>query len=150
MDKDNTHIDDDFLKKLVGLSDDEKLPEDFTQKIMAQLPEEKTAEPVAVPKKRFSFTTLAVIGLAAAAVILLLVNVDLTAIFNFASQPSEQSPESYLTMFTSIINIFEKGFSGIKISSITVTAIIVLGALYFIDQLLKKWSDHNHHPMNAV
>ena len=148
MDKNNTHIEDDFLKKLVNLPEDEKLPEDFTQRIMKKIPQEKTAVAPVESGRQFSIRNIAIVVIAAAVVIFLALNIDFGAILNLAGETSSDSPQSYVNMFSSVVKIFNQGFSSIKITSITITAIISLGLLYGIDKLLKSW--FNGQNMRAV
>ena len=148
MDKNNTHIDDDFLKKLVNLPEDEKLPKDFTRRIMDKIPQEKPAAAPVEPGRQFRIRNIAIVVIAAAVVIFLALNIDFGAILNLAGETSSESPQSYVNMFSSVVKIFNQGFSSIKITSITVTAIISLALLYGIDKLLKSW--FNGQNMRAV
>ena len=142
MDKNNTHIEDDFLKKLISLPEDEKLSDDFTSKVMAGLPKVIVA-PVEAKRK----IDLRIIGLIAAVsitAIFIFFNFDFSGIFKAAAETSENNPVKYLNLLTSISKSFSDGFSGIKISSISITAVISLASLYFADIFFKKWFNQNH------
>jgi len=142
MDKNNTHIEDDFLKKLISLPEDEKLSDDFTSKVMAGLPKVIVA-PVEAKRK----IDLRIIGLIAAVsitAIFIFFNFDFSGILKAAAETSENNPVKYLNLFTSISKSFSDGFSGIKISSISITAVISLASLYFADIFFKKWFNQNH------
>lgn len=140
MDKNNTHIDDDFLKKLVNLQGEEELPEDFTRKIMAQLPKQEVVAPQPEPKPWFNFRNAGLLVVSAAVVIYLLLSFDISGLFNLATDSSSQNPQNYLRLFTSVLEIFKQGFSSIKITSISITAFLALGLLYGFDKLLKSFT----------
>lgn len=140
----NTHrpIEDDFLKKLVGMQHEEKLPDDFTGKVMAGLPK-AAATPVEAPKK-VELRLIALIAAVSLAAIFIFFNFDFSGIFKAAAETSGNNPVKYLNLLTSISKSFSDGFSAIKISSISISGIIALVSLYFVDKYFKKWFNHNH------
>ncbi len=140
------HIDDDFLKKLIGLQEDEKIPEGFTGKVMSALP--KAPTPVVENKRHSGYKLYLLLGAIGVAMVLIFFNIDFGALLNFAAESEGQSPQNYLNMFSSILQIFNEGFSGIKITSITVMAVVSLALLYFIDRLLRSGFDN--HRVGAV
>jgi heme/copper-type cytochrome/quinol oxidase subunit 2 len=140
MDKNNTkHIDDDFLKGLISLPQDETLPGDFTQKVMAALP--KNELPAEVSPKRFNFMSWAIVAVLGIAAAFLIFTIDFRSILNATSEPTQNNPINYLNMITSVLNIFKEGFSGFKISSVTIVALLSLVSLYVGDKLLRKRFD---------
>jgi len=143
MDKNNTHINDDFLKQLIKLQEDEKVPDDFTQKIMTQLPKPAVVAPQPEAKSWFNFRNAALLVVSLAVIIYLIFSFDIAGLFNLATESSSENPQNYLKMIPSVIEIFRQGFSGIKMTSISATAIIALISLYFIDRLLKRISGNN-------
>jgi hypothetical protein len=140
------HIDDDFLKKLIGLQKDEKTPEGFTGKVMSALPE--APAPAIVSKERAGYKLYLLLVAIAVAMVLIFFNIDFGALLNFAAESEGQSPQNYLNMFSSVLQIFSEGFSGIKVTSITVMAVVSLTLLYFIDWLLKN--GFNNHQVGAA
>ena len=133
----NRPIEDDFLKKLISLHEEDKLPEGFTQKVMAGLPK-VAATPVAAPKK-FDLRVIALIAAVSVAALFIYFNFDFSGIFNAAAETSENNPIKYLNLLTSVSKSFSDGFSGIKITSISITAIISLLSLYFADRFFKRF-----------
>lgn len=133
----NEHIDDDLLKKLISLPKEEKLPDDFTQKVMSALPKpEVKAE---ISNAKFPFKMIAIAGFAALAFIFLIFNFDLSVLRNLSSDLSANHQINYLNIITSALNIFKEGFSGFKITNISITAIVSLATLYFADKFLKRY-----------
>ncbi len=138
MDKQNTeHIEDEFLKGLLNLSDEEKLPGDFTQKVMARVP-----RVVAVKEEKTSLMPWQWIVIAAASVgiIYFVITFDLSTLFRQFVNVSEDGGANYLSMFTSLIQLFSNAFSGFQFTSISLMIIISGIALYFGDKFLRKWS----------
>ncbi len=148
MDKNNTHIEDDFLKKLVNLQGEEKVPDDLTRKVMAQLPKPVVSDTQPETKPWFNFRNVALLVVSAAIVIYLVFSFDISGLFNLATDPSSENPQNYLNMITSIIEIFRQGFSSIKMTSISITAFLALGLLYGFDKLLRSFT--GRHPAKAI
>ena len=119
------------------MQEDEKLPDDFTQKVMATIP--RSDVPEIETKKQFGYRTLIIIGVATIAVVFLLLNIDFEAILNTTSRSPENNILNYLSMITSVFTIVREGFSGFEVSSITMVAIIALISLYFGDRLFKRF-----------
>jgi len=142
MDKNNAHIEDDFLKKLISLPEDEKLPNDFTRKVMVGLP--KVAVAPVEAKRKIDLRIIGLIAAVSITAIFIFFNFDFSGIFKAAAENPENNPVKYLNLLTSISKSFSDGFSGIKISSISITAIIALASLYFADIFFKKWFNQNH------
>ncbi len=142
MDKNNTHIEDDFLKKLISLPEDEKLPDNFTPKVMAGLP--KVAIAPVEAKNKIDLRIIGLIAAVSITAIFIFFNFDFSGIFKAAAETSENNPVKYLNLLTSISKSFSDGFSEIKITSITITAVISLVSLYFADKYFKRWFNHNH------
>jgi len=138
----NEHINDDFLKKLVGMQREEKLPDDFTRKVIAGLPK-AAAAPVEAPKN-FNLRLIALIAAVSVAALFIFFNFDFSGIFKAAAETSENNPIKYLNLLTSVSKSFSDGFSGIKITSISIVALCSLVALYFADSFFKRWFNHNH------
>ena len=139
MDKQNNkHIEDDFLNGLVKLSDEEKLSEGFTQKVMAAIP-----KPVVVEQEEKSIIrpwqwvagATALVG-----VIYFIITFDLNSLFRQVTDVSGGEGINYVNMFTSLMQLFSKIFSGYHFTSITLMVVISGVALYFGDMFLRKWS----------
>lgn len=137
MDKNNKHIDDDFLKKLVSLPEDEKLPEDFTQKIMNRIPKAAPVEPKPVNGSWFNYRNTAIAIVVAAIAGYLIFSFDVAGLINLAMVSSTQNPQNYLKIITSVIEIFKQGFAGIQFTSISITAFLALVLLAGFDKFLK-------------
>lgn len=137
MDNTNEHIKDDFLKGLINLSEDEKVSVDFTQKVMAAIP-----KPVEVKEERSSLKPWQWIVVAAASIgiIYFVITFDLSTLLRQITTVSDDGGASYLSMFTSLIQLFGKAFSGFQFTSITLMIAISGVALYLGDKFLRKWS----------
>lgn len=146
MDNKNTHIDDAFLKGLIDLSEEEKMPDDLTQKIMASLPKSEVLAPEKA--RRFNFRNYALIVVLIVAAILLVFNIDFATLLQSTTESSGNNLPKYLSMFTSVFKIFNTSFSGVNISSVSIVAIISLASLYFGDKILKRWFDPNQVEVN--
>jgi len=138
----NRPFEDDFLKKLVRMQHEEKLPDDFTRKVMAGLPK-VAAAPVEAPKK-VDLRLIALIVAVSVAALFIFFNFDFSGIFKAATETSENNPIKYLNLLTSVSKSFSDGFSGIKITSISLVALSSLVALYFADSFFKRLFNHNH------
>jgi hypothetical protein len=137
MDNTNEHIKDDFLKGLINLSEDEKVSVDFTQKVMAAIP-----KPVVVKEEKSSLKPWQWIVVAAASIgiIYFVITFDLSTLLRQITTVSDDGGASYLSMFTSLIQLFSKAFSGFQFTSITLMIVISGVALYLGDKFLRKWS----------
>ena len=132
------HIEDDFLKKLVGKVPDEKPPADFTSNVMAGIPSAEQIESIEPPLIRLWHWFAIAAGLAG--VIYFVVSVNLNTLFNQLAGGAKSEETNYVKAFTSLIELFEKGFSGFQVTSVTLVIIIAGIILYFGDRLLKKWT----------
>jgi hypothetical protein len=136
--KHTEHIKDDFLNGLVKLSEDEKLPGDFTQNVMAQVPETVLVEQDEKSAlKPWHWITIAAVSIG---IIYFIITFDLNSILRQATSVSEDGGTNYLNMFTSIIQLFSTAFSGFQFTSITVMIIVSLAGLYLGDRFLRKWT----------
>jgi len=134
---------DDFLKKMVGLEHEELLPEDFTLKVMAGLP---AAEVKTETIGKYSVFKIAVsIGVLILVTGFLLFYIDFGSIIHAISLPSANNPAGYLNIFSTIIKTFSEGFSSIRLTSITMVAILSLASLFFLDKLLRRITDGPSH-----
>lgn len=139
MDKHTEHIKDDLLSNLVKLSDEEKISGDFTQRVMQQIP--KTA--IAEPEEKYFIKPWQWMSIAAAAVAIIyfIITFDLSSILSQTTNVSDDGSSIYLSMFTSIIEIFTTAFSGFQFTSISVMIIISGVGLYLGDKFFRKWSE---------
>ncbi len=133
----DNNIHDKFLKKLIAMQPEEKVPDDFTQRVMAGLPK---FSPVAVKAdKKPDLRLLAVIVAASAAVIFVLFSFDFNSIFKAINAVSGNDPAKYFNLLASISTSFGNAFSGIRISSVSIAALVSLAMLLMADKLLSKW-----------
>jgi len=119
----------------------EKLPDDFTRKVMAGLPKVATAQ-VEAPKK-FDLRLIALIAAVSVAALFIIFNFDFSGIFKAAAETSENNPIKYLNLLTSVSKSFSDGFSSLKITSISIVALSSLVALYFADSFFKRFFNGN-------
>ena len=140
MDKQDTeHIKDDFLKRLVGLTTEEKPSADFTDKVMAGIPNGVLAEEEDTSLKPWQWLLLAA---ALTGIVYFIVAFDLNPLFRQLTNVSEDGGANYLNMFTSMIQLFSNAFSGFHFTAISVMVIISGFALYLGDKFLRKWSSN--------
>jgi len=140
MDRQNTeHIKDDFIKGLVGLSDEEKPSGDFTQKVMAGIPRAVVVEEENTSLKPWQWLAIAA---ALTGIVYFIVAFDLNPLFRQLTNVSEDGGANYLNMFTSMIQLFSNAFSGFHFTSISVMVIISGIVLYLGDKFLRKWSSN--------
>jgi len=139
MDKHTEHIRDDFLTDLVKLSDEEKISGDFTQRVMAQIP--KTGVIEQEEKHALKPWHWITIVAASIGIIYFIITFDLSSILRQTTSVSENGSSIYLSMFTSIIEIFTTAFSGFQFTSITLMIIISGAGLYLGDKFIRKWSE---------
>lgn len=141
MDKQNNkHIEDDFLNGLVKLSDEEKLSEGFTQKVMAKVPKSVVVgqeENSTIKPWHWITGAAALVG-----IIYFIITFDLNSLFRQVTDVSGGEGINYLNMFTSLMQLFSKIFSGFHFTSITLMIVISGLALYFGDMFLRKWSSN--------
>jgi len=135
----NRHIDDDFLKNLLSHQKEESLPNDFTQKIMDELP--KPAAQITETKKRFDFRTIAAIVIGVTGIVLIFAIFDVQSLFNLISTSSDQSPMNYQNIILKVGQSFSQGFSGFEFSSITIIILFSVVILFASDKILKNWFD---------
>ncbi|OYT12899.1 MAG: hypothetical protein B6I19_07930 [Bacteroidetes bacterium 4572_114] len=142
MDKQNIeHIEDDFLKGLLKLSDEEKPSENFTQLVMAKVPKPVVmGEEEKIEIKPWHWVTIAA---ALVGAVYFIITFNLNSLFRQVTDVSEGDGINYLNMFTSIIQLFAKTFSGFHFTSITLMIVISGLALYFGDMFLRKWPSNN-------
>lgn len=139
MDKQNTeHINDEFLKGLVKLSDEDQPSDDFTQKVMAKVPESV----VILQEETSTIKPWQWVAIAATlvGVIYFIITFDLNSVFRQLADVSESGGINYVNMFTSLIQLFTSAFSGFQFTTITLMIIISGVALYLGDKFLRKWS----------
>jgi hypothetical protein len=136
--KHTEHIKDDFLNGLVKLSDNEILPSDFTQKVMANIPKTVLVEQDGKSAlKPWHWITIAAVSIG---IIYFIITFDLTSILRQATSVTEDGGSNYLNMFTSMIQLFSTAFSGFQFTSITVMIIVSGVVLYLGDKFLRKWT----------
>jgi hypothetical protein len=136
--KDQYNPEDDFLKKIIGLAEDEKAPAGFTQKVMAALPAGETVAEKPVEWKPLLIYFLS--GLAIVAAFLWFMSQ-----LNFTSLQLLQitGASQYLNYFTGAISIFREGFAGFQFSSLSLTIALSVFLLLLVDRLIKKMSHRN-------
>jgi uncharacterized membrane protein len=131
------HISDEFIKKLVKQTPDEKLPEGFTSKVMAAIP--VTRAPAEVVEKGpllwWQWLLIAA-ALVLAGYIIFFLNVS-GQISGIETQPAGFLM-NYLNMFSSMVKLFTQGFSGIEVTSRPLIIVAAIAILVFGDRLLKK------------
>ena len=132
------HIEDDFLKKMMDQLPDEKAPAGFTLGVMAGIPTLERAEVADTPAIKVWHWFAMAAGLAG--IVYFVIRIDLNAVFNQISGGAKSEETNYVKAFTSLIDLFEKGFSAFQFTSVTLVIIIAGLILYFGDKLLKKWT----------
>jgi hypothetical protein len=138
MNNQNTdHISDEFIKKLMKQTADERLSDEFTNKVMAAIPVTQT--PVEVVEKEplvwWQWLLIAA-AFVLAGYIIFFVNVS-GQISGVESQPAAYLM-NYLSMFSSLVTLFTQGFSGIEVTSRPLIIVAAIAILIFGDRLLKK------------
>ncbi len=142
MNQNNTdHIADDFIKKLMKQTPDEKAPEGFTDSVMASIP--VSTAPVEVVEKAppawWQWLLLASAFAGAGYAIFFL---------NLSEQISGKGIypggylSGYLSMFSSIVQMFTKGFSGIEITTRPLFVIAAVAVLFLADKYIRKFFNH--------
>lgn len=133
------HIDDDFLKRLVGLTKDEAPSGDFTSRVMAGIP--KTSIAVESVQKSLMKPWQWVLLLAAfAGIVYFIYSINFGSLFTFMAADTPDGKIDYLTMFTSIMQLFSQAFSAFKLTNISLMIGISITALYFGDRFLRNKS----------
>lgn len=135
------HIDDDFLKKLVGQSGEDEPSPDFTEKVMRRLPKKPAVEEVSSTGLKTWHWLMIAAGVAG--LVYFVFTFDLGTIMGGTSAPAASDQVNYLNMFGAVLNMFSQGFAAFEFTSVT---LVIIGAgvlLFFIDRLLKKWSGQN-------
>lgn len=133
----NDHISDDFLKGLLQQTPDEPLSADFTDKVMSLLP--KTEAPAEVIEKDAPVWwqwVLYAAALAGAAYFVFFVNLP-AHISDSGAHPLAYL-NTYLNMFSSLINFFTRGMSDVEVTTRPLMIILALALLIAGDRILKK------------
>jgi hypothetical protein len=142
MDKQHTeHINDEFLKGLVKLSDEDKPSVDFTQNVMAKIPQsvvEEQEEKSMLKPWQWIAIAATLVG-----VIYFIITFDLNSVFRQVAGVSGPGGINYVNMFASFIQMFSSAFSEFQFTTITLTIILSGVALYLGDKFLRKWSSAN-------
>jgi multisubunit Na+/H+ antiporter MnhB subunit len=133
----DNHIRDEFLKKLVAMQQVPEVSDDFTQRVMKGLP--KAAEAPAETVKKIDLRLVAIVVAVATVVIALFFSFDCGSIFTAIEETSGNDPAKYFNLITSISTSFGNAFSGIRISSISIAALVALVLLYLADSFINKW-----------
>jgi hypothetical protein len=131
------HLEDDFIRKLMKQTGNEKPSDDFTAKVMAAIP---ATEPVIVPieKQPFKWWHMALLAAAFTGIGYLIFFFDLSGLFtNLDVQPAI-SLTNYVNMFSSIVSLFTDGFSKIEVTTMPLVIILATALLIAGDKLLKK------------
>lgn len=139
------HIDDDFLKRLVGLTKDEVPSGDFTSRVMACIPQ-TAAAPESIDKLIVKPWHWLLLVAAFAGIVYFIYSVDFGSFFNLVATDSPEGQVNYPKMFTSAMQIFSQAFSAFKLTNISLMVIISLVSLYFGDRFLKsRVTEANHN-----
>lgn len=131
------HIDDDFLKHLVGLTKDEVPSGDFTSRVMAGIP--KTSIAVESVQKSLMKPWQWVLLLAAfTGIVFFIYSINFSSLFTFMATDTPDGKIDYITMLSSIMQLFSQAFSAFKLTNISLMIGISITALYFGDRFLKS------------
>jgi len=130
------HIDDDFLKKLVGQTKEETPSADFTSRVMACIPQ-TAATPESIDKPMVKPWQWLLLVAAFAGIVYFIYSVDFGSFFNLVATDSPEGQVNYLKTVTSAMQIFSQAFSAFKFTNISLMVVISLVALYFGDRFLK-------------
>lgn len=131
------HITDDFLKKLISQTKDDKLSEDFSDRVMAAIPVTKP-EVESVEKLPVNWWQWALLAAAFAGVGYIIFSFDLFGRFNTIEIQQGNSLTNYVNMFSSIIRLFTDGFANFKFTTMPLTIILAVVVLFLGDKLLRK------------
>ena len=136
------HIEDDFLKKMVQQTPMEKPSEGFTEGIMGQLQPLQALESderSSLKPWQWGLMAAGLLGL-----VYFIITFDLNALLRQIAGGEESGDgKNYINAFASMIEIFEEGFSGFQLTSITVMVILAGVILFSADRFLKKWASAN-------
>jgi len=133
------HIDDDFLKRLVGMTKDEVPSGDFTSNVMAGIPKTSiAAETVDKPMvKPWQWVLLLA---AFAGIVYFIYSFNFGALFTYVATDSPEGKIDYITMISTILQLFSQAFSAFKLTNISLMIGISITALYFGDRFLRNKS----------
>jgi hypothetical protein len=136
--KDQYNPEDDFLKKIIALAEDEKAPAGFTQKVMAALPAGET-----VAEKQVEWKPLLIYFLSGLAIVAAFLWFMSQLDFSSLKMLQIAGASQYLNYFANAISIFREGFSGFQFSSLSLTITLSVFVLLLADMLIKKMSNKN-------
>jgi len=131
------HLEDDFIRKLMKQTGDEKPSDDFTAKVMAAIP---ATEPVIVPieKQPFKWWHFGLLVAALAGAGYIIFSFDIFGRFGNLDVQQGIGLANYVNMFSSIVTLFTDGFSKIEVTSMPLMIILATALLIAGDKLLKK------------
>ena len=130
---------DGFFRNLFALDKVEKAPEGFADRVMNII----DAEGSVVPEERWSWSgwwLWASIFLALASLVVMVFFVDFSFMGNIF-EGLELDGSRMSNFFSNLGNGLIAAFEGFSVSSITITIVIAIGALFLIERLLRRKPD---------
>lgn len=137
MNNQDLNIDDDFIKKLVSKTDEQKPAAGFTNRVMNSLP--RSEEIKATQKVYNNWWFWIVIALAAAVLIFVIFTFDFASILKNYIDISGFKGIKNIDVIKSTILTFSHAFEKFEFTSVSLTIIFSILLLFLIDKILKKW-----------
>jgi len=134
----NDHISDDFLRKMIRQTPEERPSDDFVQKVMTAIPVSQP-EPETVGKTPIKWWQWGLLAAAFTGVGYMIFAFDFFGRLSGNANVTEGVDVSgYISMFHSIMILVTNGFSILGSTSMPLVILLVAGILYVADKLIRR------------